>query len=123
MSDTAPKKRQALLDQLSRASSEPEMVEAAREADLYLGHYPYDADVAAAAESLERRGARIRDPERGANRWSIGVFVCLAAAVTLALLLYAPVELALAVAAGILVAGEVAREVWSVLEARRNGSG
>ena len=129
MYECSPKHRRALLGRLSGARTESEISEAERAAVLYLERYPHDSDVVVAAEKLEKRAAKIRDPERGANRWSVAIFVGLAALITLVVFAYARAWVP-AVLVGVPIAGLVAEGVWDALlaraerkEARRGGSG
>ena len=112
-----PKDRRALLGRLSGARTEPEISEAKREADLYLKWRPHDVDVVVAAEKLEERATKLADPEREANRWSVAVFVGLAALITLVVFGYTRAWVP-AVLAGVLIAGLVAEGVWDTLVAR-----
>lgn len=106
--------RRALLRRLSEARTESEIAEAERETDIYLGRHPHDMDVAVAAERLAGRAARVRDPERGANRWSLAVFLGLAALIALVVFGYTRAW-APAVLAGVLIAGMIAEGVWDAL--------
>ncbi len=117
MDEHNPKDRRALLGRLSGARTEPEISDAKREADFYLERRPHDVDVVVAAEKLEKRAAKLGDPERGANRWSVAVFVGLAALITLVVFGYTRAWVP-AVLAGGLIAGLVAEGVWDTLVAR-----
>ena len=99
---------------LSDARTESEIAEAERETDIYLGQHPHDMDVVVAAERLEGRAARVRDPERAANRWSLAVFLGLAALIALVVFGYTRAW-APAVLAGVLIAGIIAEGVWDAL--------
>lgn len=113
----SPKHRRALMKRLSGARTESEISEVEREAVLYLRQHPQDMDVVVAAERLEERAAKIRDPERKANRWSVAVFVGLAALITLAVFGYTRAWVP-AVLVGVPIAGLVAEGVWDALLAR-----
>lgn len=121
MEGRATKSQQALLEQISQARSEPEIAQAEREADLYLGRHPHDMNVIAARENLEHRAAGIKDPERKANLWSLSVFIVLSVCLTLALLIGVTVfdhthYWPLTIMAGVVVAGCIAEAVWEGLE-------
>lgn len=123
MEELSRKHRQALLERLSGARTETEVTEAEREADLYLRRHAHDTDVVIAAEKLEkraaeeRRAAESRDFERGANRWSVAVFVGLAALIALVVFGHTG-NWVPALLAGGLIAGVVAEGVWDTLLAR-----
>ena len=117
MDERSAKRRGEMLERLSDARTGSDVSEAEREADAYLKRHPHDVDVVVAAEKLDERAAKVRDPERKANRWSIAVFVGMSALITLVLLGYAEARV-LAVLAGVLIAGEVANGVWDTLRTR-----
>lgn len=64
MADGNEYSRKKLLEQISKASSEEEISEAEKAANLYLQDYPNDPDVLAAKEKLDERAEKARDPER-----------------------------------------------------------
>lgn len=64
MEETETRPRQVILDRISGARSEKDVSEARKAADRYLEEHPYDPDVIAAREKLERRASRLKDPER-----------------------------------------------------------
>lgn len=102
------------MQRLSDARTESEIAEAERETDVYLGQHPHDVDVLVAAERLAGRASRVRDPERGANRWSLAVFFGLTALIALVVFGYTRAWTP-AVLAGVLVAGAIAEGVWDTL--------
>lgn len=117
MDERSPKHRRALLERLSSVHTESEISEAEREAVLYLRRHPHDTDVVMAAEKLEKRAAEIRDLERGANRWSVAVFVGVSALIAVIVLGYAGAWTP-AVLAGVPIAGLIAEGVWETLKDR-----
>ena len=109
--------RGALIDRMLEARSEQEVEAAEKDAEGWLKENPYDIRVIAASERLAKTGARARDPERGANRLSLSVFVVVFTLVALAAgaltdSLYA------ALAAGVLVALPLTEFVWELLHDR-----
>ncbi len=109
--------RGALIDQMLEARSVQDGEAAEKDAEGWLKENPDDVRVIAASERRAKPGARVRDPERGANRLSLSVFVVVFTLVALAAgaltdSLYA------ALAGGVLVALLLTESVWEVLRDR-----
>lgn len=109
--------RGALIDQMLEARSVQDGEAAEKDAEGWLKENPDDVRVIAASERRAKTGARVRDPERGANRLSLSVFVVVFTLVALAAgaltdSLYA------ALAGGVLVALLLTESVWEVLRDR-----
>ena len=118
--------RGALIDRMLEARNEQEVEAAEKDAEGWLKENPDDIRVIAASERLARTGARVRDPERRAERLSLLIFAVVFSSVALAVgtLTGSPYA---ALAAGLLVALPLIELVWELLHdpsgsaARRDG--
>ena len=68
--------RDALIDRMLGARTMRDAEAANASADAWLEKNPGDPRILAAQERLDARDARIRDPERGADRVTLVVYVC-----------------------------------------------
>ena len=117
MDESPSKHRRELLERLSSVRTESEISEVEREVVLYLRRHPHDMGIVLAAEKLEKRAAKVRDPERKANRWGVAVFVGLALLIALVVFVYTGAWVP-AVLVGVPIAGVIAEGVWEVLRDR-----
>jgi hypothetical protein len=107
--------RGALIERTREAGSEQELEAAEKDADGWLKVNPDDVRVIAASGWLAKTGARVQDPERGANRLSLPVFV-MALAADVSGYFYA------ALAARVLIALSLTECVWDPLHDRCGGA-
>jgi hypothetical protein len=118
--------RGAMIDRMLEVRSEQEVEAAEKDAEGWLKENPDDIRVIAASKRLAKTGARVRDPERRADRLSLSVFAVVFASVALAAgaLTNSPYS---ALTAGLLAALPLTELAWelhhnrSVNAAQRDG--
>jgi hypothetical protein len=104
--------RGALIERTREAGSEQELEAAEKDAEGWLKVNPDDVRAIAASGRLAKTSARVQDPERGANRLSLPVFVDGAGSRRVSGYFYA------ALAAGVLIALSLTECVWDSLHDR-----
>ena len=68
--------RASLIDRMLGARTVRDAEAANVSADAWLEKHPGDPRILAAQEKLDARDARVRDPERGAGKVTLVVYVC-----------------------------------------------